>query len=72
VPAQPGVHFEHRPYLQQRDVSDSLGYLDWPLWAQILLIVGALTIWVPVYFVIKLCQEYSCFQTQRARQDASD
>lgn len=40
-------------------------YISWPLWAQVLLPVGLLTMWVPIYFVVALFKETSCIKKRR-------
>jgi hypothetical protein len=55
-------------------------YGAWPVWAQILLPVVALTSWVPIYFLVQLLNELSCWrrrnrpaqdiESQRGKQNA--
>ncbi|KAI1609959.1 hypothetical protein EDD36DRAFT_468014 [Exophiala viscosa] len=72
-PAPNIIHETMAPiYLHPRSYAPSIirrsaaNYLDWPLWAQILLPVLAVTLWVPAYFVVELVKDFSCF---RSRED---
>jgi hypothetical protein len=50
-------------YVPEAIVRRSAGeYLSWPLWAQILLPVLAVTLWIPAYFIIELFKGFSCFR----------
>ncbi|KPI39303.1 Trafficking protein particle complex subunit 2 [Cyphellophora attinorum] len=42
--------------------TDDANFVNWPLWAQILLPLGLLTIWIPVWFFVTLIREFSCWQ----------
>jgi len=43
-------------------------FLDWPLWAQVLLSVGTLGLYVPSYFMWQLVKE--CRRGQRVEDEA--
>jgi hypothetical protein len=45
-------------------------YRTWPLWSQILLPLGCLTLWIPLYFFVQLITESSC--CTRSKPTAAD
>lgn len=38
----------------------SADYKTWPLWAQILLPLASITLWIPLYFLLQLIGESTC------------
>jgi hypothetical protein len=47
--------------------TDDANFLNWPLWAQILLPLGLLTVWIPVWFFVTLIREFSCWQKRHRK-----
>lgn len=37
-------------------------YKTWPLWAQILLPLASITLWVPLYFFLQMIAESKCWR----------
>jgi hypothetical protein len=68
----PKFHINMAPAAVAHELAQrsSANYFDWPLWAQILLIVGVLTVWIPAYFVVELFREFSCLQRRPRERSA--
>lgn len=40
-------------------------YRSWPLWAQILLPLASLTLWIPLYFSLQMIAESTCWRRRQ-------
>jgi hypothetical protein len=67
APVDPHAEF-HDTILRR----STINYLTWPLWAQILMVVGMVTFWIPVYFVVELCKECSCAGSRKRNGQTRD